>query len=414
MVRFLIYLAIALLVAVPGVLFRITGAHPGALVEAGVFGMALLAAGFLLSWGAEAAESRVSQGLLLAGLALVTVLPEFAVDIYYAFRAGQVPGSSYVHYAAANMTGANRLLIGTAWPLVVILHWWKSGERAVVLARSNFIELFFLALASLYAFVILLKDQIDIVDFIVLLAIFAAYLWRLALNRKPHAVDDGEDNDDDHDEDDKEPGPAAVLETLSPRAQWAWTAGLTIVAGTVILIGAEPFAESMIASGRILGIDEFLLIQWIAPLTGEAPEIVLGVLFVLAARASSGLIALISDKINQWTLLVGALPMAMSIGAGSLAALPLSARQHEEFFLTAAQSLFAISLLLGLRLTVGAAALLFVLFALQGGLAFALQHDPPREIAALTSLAWVYIALALAKLAMHGAAMVRSRTPRAA
>lgn len=410
MARFLTYLAIALLAVVPGVLFRITGAHPGALIEAGIFGVALLAAGFMLSWGAEAAESRVSQGLLLALLALVTVLPEFAVDIYYSFRAGQDPDSNYVHYAAANMTGANRLLIGTAWPMVVILHWWKSGERAVELSKANYIELFFLGLASAYAFVILIKNRIDIFDFGVLLAIFAAYLWKLALNRKPHAVVAASANDDDDDENDDEPGPAAVLETLSPRGQWAWTAGLTITAGAVILIGAEPFAESMIASGRILGIDEFLLIQWIAPLTGEAPEIVLGVLFVLAARASSGLIALISDKINQWTLLVGALPVAMSIGAGSLSALPLSARQHEEFFLTAAQSLFAISLLLGLRLTVGGALLLFGLFALQVGLAFAFQHDPAREIAVLTSLAWVYLALALVNFAVHAGGVRRSKS----
>lgn len=41
-----------------------------------------LAAGFMLSWGAEAAEKRISQGLILAGVALVTVLPEYAVDMY--------------------------------------------------------------------------------------------------------------------------------------------------------------------------------------------------------------------------------------------------------------------------------------------------------------------------------------------
>lgn len=61
---------------------------------------------------------------------------------------------------------------------------------------------------------------------------------------------------------------------------------------------------------------------------------------------------MISDKINQWTLLVGMLPLAMSVGAGALTSLPLDARQHEEFFLTAAQSLFGVALLLRLRLSV--------------------------------------------------------------
>lgn len=57
------------------------------------------------------------------------------------------------------------------------------------------------------------------------------------------------------------------------------------------------------------------------------------------------------DKINQWTLLVGALPLVYFLGAGAIEAMPLDARQHEEFFLTAAQSVFAVALLLSLRLS---------------------------------------------------------------
>ncbi len=58
----------------------------------------------------------------------MTVLPEYAVDLYYAYQAGKVgPGSEYVHYAAANMTGANRLLVGLAWPLLVAIHWARGA-----------------------------------------------------------------------------------------------------------------------------------------------------------------------------------------------------------------------------------------------------------------------------------------------
>ena len=389
MKRFLIYLLVALLAAVPAIVLRIQGLSAGPLIQAAIFGGAILAAGFMLSWGAEAAESRVSQGLMLAGLALVTVLPEYAIDIYYAFRAGQAPQSNYVHYAAANMTGANRLLVGFAWPMVVFLHWRRTRDRAVELLPSNTVELTFLLLASIYAFVILLKDRIDLVDFAVLLAIFGAYIWRVSRSLRR-----GEAPIDEDDDDDAEPGPAAILETLKPGAQWAWTAGLTLTAGAIILLSAEPFAEAMIGSGRALGMDEFLLIQWVAPLTGESPEILLAILFVFAAKPASALIALVSDKINQWTLLVGALPVAMSIGAGTIIPLPLNARQHEEFFLTAAQSLFGISLMLGLRLRLGGAIALAILFGGQLVLAFSLQNEPEAEIAALTALGWVYLALA--------------------
>ncbi|NWM24906.1 sodium:proton exchanger, partial [Escherichia coli] len=91
-------------------------------------------------------------GLIVAIVALITVLPEYAVDFYYAYSAGANPGSNYVHYAAANMTGANRLLVGIAWPLLVLLHWRKTGERAISLSSANRVEILFLLVPSLYAF----------------------------------------------------------------------------------------------------------------------------------------------------------------------------------------------------------------------------------------------------------------------
>ena len=382
--KFLLLVGIAMLAIVPAVVFRVSGWRSNPLIDTAVFGLAVLAAGFMLSWGAETAEKRIKQGLILAAVALVTVLPEYAVDMYYAFQAGKAPQSNYVHYAAANMTGANRLLVGAAWPLMAFLHWWRSRESAIPLAPPNLVEINFLLLASLYAFVIDWKNRIDLVDTVVLVCIFGAYLW--SAGRAPK-METGLEKDD-------EPGPATALTTLSPGQQWAWMGGLTLVAALVILASAEPFAESIVASGRILGIDEFLLIQWLAPLASEAPAVVIATLFVLASRAEAGLTTMISDKINQWTLLVGMLPLAMSIGAGHLVSLPLDARQHEEFFLTAAQSLFGASLLLRLRFSLVSAVVLAALFSIQVIVAFVYREDPARAIASLTMMAWGYLALA--------------------
>lgn len=382
--RFAILVAIALLATLPAIVFRLIGLRPSPILDAGVFGLAILAAGFLLSWGAEAAEQHISQGLILAVVALVTVLPEYAVDLYYAYQAGRAgPESPYVHYAAANMTGANRLLVGLAWPLIVLLHWFKDRHRSVDLAPANAVEVGFLLLASLYAFVILLKGRISPVDFGALVAIFGAYVWRV---RNLPKTDDPNEQE--------EPGPAAALNKLSPRAQWTAMGGLVLVACAVILSAAEPFAEAMVGTGRAIGINEFLLIQWLAPLASEAPAVSVAVLFVLANRAGNGLTAMISDKINQWTLLVGMLPLALSVGAGAASALPLDARQSEEFFLTAAQSMFGLALLLRLRLGVGSALALVTLFGVQVTLAFIFRNDAARTIATLTWLGWAYLALA--------------------
>lgn len=382
--KFALYLGIAVAATIPAVALRTGGWRPDPLFDAALFGVAILAAGFLLSWGAEAAEKRVSQGLIVAVIALITVLPEYAVDFYYAYVAGQNPGSNYVHYAAANMTGANRLLVGLAWPALVLIHWFRTRERQIDLATVNAAEVTFLLIGSIWSFTILLRDEIGLLDSVVLVAVFGAYVWRVG------RLQTAEEDEDD------EPGPAAALATLSAGRQWLVMGALTIVAAGVILVSAEPFAEAMVASGRRLGFDEFLLIQWLAPLASEAPAVTIAILFVLSGRAANGLATMISDKINQWTLLVAMLPLAMSFGAGRLSALPLDARQHEEFFLTAAQSLFGIALLLRLRLSIWGAIALAVLFLLQVALSLHFLGDATSTVATLTMLAWAYLALAAA------------------
>lgn len=384
--KFWRYVLLALLAATPGLYMRFAGIHVSGAADALIAGLAILGAGFMLSWGVEAAEEHVSRGLALAVLALITVLPEFVVDFYYAYQGGQNPGSEYVQYAAANMTGANRLLVGMGWPAIVLLYWWRSGKRSVELRWDNAVEISYLTLGSLYAFVIVWKGRIDRVDAVVLFALFGAYLWRLSKLPK--------ESQDDDDDDEAEVGPGAALAELPRQRQFAIIGALAVLAGAIIMFEAEPFAESLIGAASTLGVNKFLLIQWASPLAGELPEIIIMILFTLSLRPGYALGALISDKINQWTLLVGALPVVYSLGAGAMHALPLDARQHEEFFLTAAQSLFAVALLLRLRFSLASALVLLALFLGQLAVAFVHQHDEPTTILYLTRFAWLYLGLA--------------------
>ncbi|MGO1973107.1 MAG: hypothetical protein ACTH2Q_09130 [Propionibacteriaceae bacterium] len=59
-----------------------------------------------------------------------------------------------------------------------------------------------------------------------------------------------------------------------------------VLAGVVIFLCAEPFAESLISSGQALGVDEFLLVQWLAPLASEAPEFIVALIFASRGNAS--------------------------------------------------------------------------------------------------------------------------------
>ena len=125
-----------------------------------------------------------------------------------------------------------------------------------------------------------------------------------------------------------------------------------------ILVCAEPFAESLVDTGRKFAIDDFVLISLIAPLASEAPELLIAGMFAWRLDTDAGLGALVSSKVNQWTLLVGTLPIVFAISSASLHGLPIDAVQREELFVTAAQSAFAVAVLSNRRISVREAGIL--------------------------------------------------------
>jgi cation:H+ antiporter len=176
--------------------------------------------------------------------------------------------------------------------------------------------------------------------------------------------------------------------------------GLFLFAGTVILLCAEHFAEALVGSGKALGVSEFLLVQWLAPLASEAPELLVAGLYAWRLNTNAGLGTLVSSKVNQWTLLVGTLPIAFAVASGGLHGLPIVGQQREELFLTAAQSLFAVATLASLSMSLREAFALFSLFAVQfvaGAVGPASIHD---EVRLLTGA--VYLALGLGVLVHTG------------
>jgi len=350
MVRSWVLILAALAVTVPAIVSRLSVAHPH--VDAGyaaaVFGVAILGGAFLLTWAAEVAEIDIPQGLAIGFLALVAVLPEYAVDLYFAWKAASNP--EYTAYAAANMTGGNRLLIGFAWPLIIVLYWLRKRRTELVLPPERAVEITFLSVATVYSFVIPLKGTISLVDMVVLVGLFAAYMWRIskAESSEPELV-----------------GPALAIAALRPVRRRLLVVSLFLFSAVVILASAEPFAEALLHLGKRSGIDEFLLVQWLAPLASEAPEIVIACILTLKGNAQAGIGAMISSKVNQWTLLVGTLPLVYSIALGRPGALHLDSRQVEEILLTSAQSLCGIAVLTNLRLSLSEALVLFVLFVSQ-------------------------------------------------
>ncbi|HEY7801224.1 MAG TPA: hypothetical protein VIE40_01000, partial [Dehalococcoidia bacterium] len=93
------------------------------------------------------------------------------------------------------------------------------------------------------------------------------------------------------------------------------------------------------------------------------------------------------SKVNQWTLLIGCLPLAYAISSGTFNPLPTDTRQAEEVLLTAAQSLLAVILLINLRMSLIEALALLVLFLL--------QFLTPRSLVPINVFAIMYLVLAV-------------------
>jgi cation:H+ antiporter len=219
-------LAAASVLPLQWLILHFTGVHLAPHWEALSSGISIFGAAFLLSWGAELAQLDIPQALALAFLALIAVLPEYAVDMYFAWRAGTDP--TYTQYATANMTGANRLLIGLGWTVVVIAFWLKTGIRQISLSKDQRAEVLILSIASLYSLVIPLKGTISVLDAVVLLSLFVVYM---VIASRAHVVEPELE------------GPPETIARFAKGIRRTITILLFAYAGLAIYTAAEPFAK---------------------------------------------------------------------------------------------------------------------------------------------------------------------------
>ncbi len=419
--RFPAQFPIAVAVAAPGTYLGAAAylglPHPGLAppLAALVFGVAIVGAAFVLSWAAEAAQVDISAGLAIALLALLAVLPEYAVDFVFTYEAGQVyaehgmcmagpDGTNPCSLALANMTGANRVLVGVGWPLVVLVATiavWRARRAGgndsasahsgrVELAPKMSAEVVFLGIATLYSLTLPLRTTLTMVDAAELISIFAGYAWRLSQAPAEH------------------PDLAGVSRWVGrkPRKRRrGFVIGMFTAAGLVILSTAEHFAAGLVATGGQLGIDQFVLVQWVAPLASESPELIVACLYAARLKASHSLGTLLSSKVNQWTLLVGTIPIMFALSASTTDGLPLDTNQRFELLITAAQSLFAVSILINLGLTLSGAITLFVLFSAQFLVSITLSAQANRVV--IIALSVLYGLLAIGQIVRR-----RRRTAR--
>ena len=346
------WIVVAMAAGIPAVGLRISSVELDPVLSAVLMGIGIVGGAFLISWAAEVAQVDISASLAIAILALVALLPEYAIETVLAWQAGASfdplvrEVTPEMQRVAANVTGSNRLLIGVGWSLVILIFWLKR-RRSLDLRGHLSLELGMLVAATLVTLLLFFMQQVNIVVAVVLIAMYVFYLW--ASSRRPSEEPDLM-------------GVALMLGALPAARRRASVGLLFLFAAAVILMAAEPFVDALVHTGLDLGIDEFILIQWIAPLASESPEIIVAVLFTLRANPTAGLTTLISAEVNQLTVLVGSMAIIFSLSAGQVLSFPLDPRQSAEFLLTSAVSAFAILLVAPRLMSWKSGAALLLLF----------------------------------------------------
>jgi len=345
----------------------------------------MLLSAFLVAWGAEAAQFLISQGLALAILAWLQTLPEFAVEAVIAWEAGRDPERA--HLAIANLTGAIRLLLGLGWPMIYFVFALAGRRRGdplltpITLLPEHAVEVVGLVPPLLYFVVIVWKQSISWIDALVLVLLYVAYLLVL-LRHPPHNVDE--------------------LSDASRVSQWAyrqrgWRRIAAIGAlfgggGFLLYVTAHPFLESMLAVAGLLGVSQFVLVQWVAPFLSEFPEKVSAFLWARrVTHAPMALMNMVSSNINQWTILAAMIPLVYGYShyrhTGTWADFPFDTGQRTEIILTLLQTGLGMVVLANMKFDWFDATALFVLWLVQ----FLAPHL--REEVSVAYALWIVILL---------------------
>jgi cation:H+ antiporter len=314
----------------------------------------ILLASIAITWGAESAQFFVAQGFALAILAWMQTLPEFAVEAVLAWQ-------QQTALLLAGLTGALRLLTGLAWPMIyltaAVVRRRETGSplRKICLDPHHSAEVISILFPLAYAFVIWWKASVEIYDSVVLILMYVAYLYLLT-KLPPQKHEQIQE---------LEVVPRTIV--LAPR-MWriAGIAGCFLVGGGLIYFTAEPFLGSLAAVAVTIGIPTFVVIQWLAPVISEFPELLSTFYFARQeAEAPVALMNIASSNINQWTLLFAMLPIVFSMSRHQISAIPLNGAQQTELLLTIGQSLVASLFLVNMEFSFVEAIAMFGLFASQ-------------------------------------------------
>ena len=323
------------LLAIFGIITTTFESHLPDLLLPIIYGFAIFGAAILISWGAEASEKDISGAFVIALIALIAVLPEYSIESILAYTAGKsyknnnFTYTDRVVYVSANVTGANRLLAGLGWPLIMLINLYRNNKQ-INITKNNKLELviIFAGLASMTLTFILDMQPLIMSAILICIYLFYLYVSSKKESEEPEFV-----------------GISKYITEFRKPQRITINVTLIVFSAISIFVVSHPFVESLIHVGEKFGIDEYYLIQWLAPLASESPEILIASLFAFRNKSIESIAIILSSQANQMSLLIGSMGWIFALAAGRLDSFAVNDTQAIEFLLTAAFALFQIAII---------------------------------------------------------------------
>ena len=175
-------ITINLIIAIVGIIVKSQHSLLPEILLPILYGFSIFSAALIISWAAESSERDISGSFVIAIIALIAVLPEYAIETVLAYTAGQsyklnnFVFTNRVGYVSANVTGANRLLAGLGWPLIMLINMLKNNQLLNI-KNNNKLELLVLGIGAISMIIAsIIKFQPIFISFI-LIIIYLIYLF---------------------------------------------------------------------------------------------------------------------------------------------------------------------------------------------------------------------------------------------
>jgi cation:H+ antiporter len=268
---------------------------------------------------------------------------------------------------------------------IIAFRYRQRGLRraGVSFERTLRVDTTYVAIAVAFTLSLPFRRTVTLIDAVILVAIFVAYLLRIhhAPRRDPVLV-----------------GTAGRIASLSKRIRWFVIILLLLVFSFAVYFLGRLFGHRLLLTAQQLHLPAYGLAEWAAPFATVTPELLIVAVYAWRLNATEAIQTLL-QRMMQIFLFLGVLPPLFSVLFGTMHGPPVTPLERRGILLAMAETLLVIAVFVDLTLGVREANAILGLFLAQFVLAMLV---PAASLGMdVLTLGAIYLVLSVWLLARH-------------